>query len=198
MEKSLLLNDVETRRVLSRFNLEPSRRIGRGRFCAVYEKDQGRAVYKLTTSLLQRESLRDTLTGAHFPKFIEDYGFVGLQSDGKGLYLFTTDRLTPLSKSSSQVKSLAKKLLVWWKDYLWSMNGYYEPTEKSTQLQGLESLEQDTTFPDSFRESIGKIIKLAYEQGDELIFDLHRGNLMSREDELILNDVVVHRDELIA
>ena len=202
---SLKLNDTGTRCVLAQHQLTPARRIGRGQFCAVYE-DGPDAVIKLTTDSIQLESVRDYLIGPHFPKMLDNYGYVGEQFSGDlSLLMFKSERLNPTRMADLATKRLVRKVMAS-VDRFWSsqeaINRYNKrgrPADKlaSRSEATLEQLAEDTDLPLSVREAFQALLNMALNY-QNIVLDMHGANLMVRgRDELIFNDVVVSGELLV-
>jgi len=197
----LRLSDVGTRQVLKQYDLKAEHRLGRGKFCAVYEAGPN-AVNKLTADNIQLESIRDFMTGEHFPTLLSTEGYVGDQYQlDASLYLFQTEKLRPVREGSTATRKLARKILAT-VDNFWgssrSVNHAYSKPNVSlaTKLSmraeaSIEQLAQCTEFPESIRTAFEKI-RTMMENYENLTIDFHSGNLMVRgTDELIFNDVIV-------
>lgn len=196
---SLRLNDCGTRFVLAQRQLTPARRIGRGQFCAVYD-DGPEAVIKLTTDSIQLESVRDYLIGPHFPKMLDNYGYVGEQYSGElSLLMFKSERLKPTRMADLPTKRLVKKVMRS-VDRYWCSN---ETIKRSSAKHSntarlvsrteatLEQLIEDQELPASVREAFEDLLRMAMDY-QNIVLDMHGANLMVRgADELIFNDVVV-------
>lgn len=202
---SLKLNDTGTCCVLAQHQLTPARRIGRGQFCAVYE-DGPDAVIKLTTDSLQLESVRDYLIGPHFPKMLDNYGYVGEQFSGDlSLLMFKSERLNPTRMADLTTKRLVRKVMSS-VDRFWSsqeaINRYNKRGRTADKLASrseatLEQLAEDTDLPLSVREAFQALLNMALNY-QNIVLDMHGANLMVRgRDELIFNDVVVSGELLV-
>lgn len=107
----LLLTDPGTKRALKRPELAGLPRCGRGKFSVVYDK--GDTVVRLTTDRIAYDLLSgDYARGPHFPKLINDYGYIGDQIDGdRGLYMVETEKLVGLTGNIAarrQVKAIQR------------------------------------------------------------------------------------------
>lgn len=202
----LQLSDFGTKSVLRKFNLTPARRIGRGQFCSVYE-DGPDKVLKLTCDVIQFESIRDYMEGPHFPSMMENFGCVGTQGRHKrDLFLFQTERLTPLKSAPPATKKLARQLLKTVRDHWTSdaaLNRATHCHRFSEMLQArsdvvLEQVMQDTRLPQSLRYAFELLARMKSDYGS-VSLDVHGANLMVRDDgELVLNDVVTDSEMLAA
>lgn len=202
---SLKLNDTGTRCVLAKHQLTPARRIGRGQFCAVYE-DGPNAVIKLTTDSLQLESVRDYLVGPHFPKMLDNYGYVGEQFSGDlSLLMFKSERLNPTRMADLATKRLVRKVRssvdrFWFSPEV--INRYNKRGRTADKLASrseatLEQLAEYTDLPLSVREAFQALLNMALNY-QNIVLDMHGANLMVRgTDELIFNDVVVSGELLV-
>lgn len=196
----LNLTDFGTRKVLRKYGLTAARKIGRGEFCAVYE-DSPTTVLKLTADAIQLESVRDYLVGVHFPKLIENEGYVGEQSKGeRSLFLFKAERLKPVREADPSTRKLARQVL----KAVEKANSSDEAINRSNvqhtrfaytqslRAQAtLELLMEDETLPASIREAFEDIHRMTLNYND-LVIDFHGPNLMVRgNDELVFNDVIL-------
>lgn len=202
MHRYLNLTDWGTKAALREHRLTTLNRIGRGSFCAVY--DGGDHVKKLTSDAIQYESIRDYLSGEHFPQLLQNHyhGYAGTQrKEDADLYLFSTEKLLPLAKAPKSVRALAYQLCRKTDEY-WisskSMKQYnllnFNYTEQSKET--LERLSEDGSFPSSLRASFEDLYRLLGDFGGQPRLDMGRSNLMTRGDTLVLNDVVFDAEKL--
>jgi hypothetical protein len=93
----LLLADRGTKAAIKHPELDGLPRIGRGKFSVVFDK--GETVVRLTADRIVYDLLSSNYArGPHFPKLVNDWGYVGEQHDGQhGLYMFETEKLVGLT-----------------------------------------------------------------------------------------------------
>ncbi|HDR9103546.1 hypothetical protein [Paraburkholderia sp. A3RO-2L] len=195
----LKLNDFGTRRVLSQFHLTAGRRIGKGQFCAVYE-DGPDAVFKLTTDAIQLESVRDYLGGVHFPKMLDNIGYVGEQHVNElSLFLFKSERLKPLREADVATRKLGRKVIRVVHECLSNRLtkskvpalGPFKAKQAQRTLAALEQLAENADLPETMREAFEDIHRMVRDY-DGLVIDFHGANLMVRgADEIVFNDIIV-------
>ncbi len=197
---SLKLNDPGTRQVLHRYDLKATHRIGRGQFCAVFD-DGPQSVLKLTSDPIQMESVRDYLSGEHFPLLTENIGYVGEQLAGEmSLMLYRSERLKPLREADRPTKRLARKVITavdqhWHSSTAVNKSNVRGPLSRSMAIRSqvvVEQLTEDATLPSSLREAFVDLQRMMWDY-DDLSLDFKGNNLMVRNgNELVLNDVVMN------
>ncbi|MBU9200455.1 hypothetical protein KTD31_03680 [Burkholderia multivorans] len=195
----LKLNDFGTRKVLSQFDLTAARRIGKGQFCAVYE-DGPDAVFKLTTDAIQLESVRDYLGGVHFPKMLDNIGYVGEQHMNElSLFLFKSERLKPLREGDAATRKLGRQVIRIVGQCLSNrvtqskvpVRGSFKAKQAHRTLAALEQLTDNKALPETMREAFEDIQRMVRDY-DGLVIDFHGANLMVRgTDEIVFNDIIV-------
>jgi len=193
------LSDGGTRRVLSQFDLTTSRRIGKGQFCVVYE-DGPDAVLKLTTDPIQLESVRDYLGGVHFPKLLDNFGYVGEQHINEcSLFLFKSERLKPMRHADAATRKLARKVLSLVDSSLSNRDtqrrvprrGTFASKQSERCVAALENLMECKDVPETMRVAFEDIHRMVRNYND-LVIDFHGCNLMVRgTDEIVFNDIIV-------
>lgn len=171
--------------------------IGRGTFCAVYDK--GDTVLKLTCDEMQYYYSTDYCRpqGRHFPRLIKDHGEIGEQGE-LGLYLFEVEKLKPVKRKLCSERT--------WKTYnnlIQKANSYYNPfvftrgmsiSDESRVV--LEKLAEDKSFSAGLRDALNDVAYFIGNYG--AISDMHRGNVMLRGQTIVLNDVVCDGEMLSA
>lgn len=185
MSTILKLRDTNVRQALRHPALTGLTRLARGAFCVVY--DNGDTVLKLTCDAKQYGLYADAYSpeGPYFPTLVKSYGDVGETYDGLTLYLVEMEKLQPVSSGSSELRSLAKKL-IWHIDCL---NCY-----GSSPYKVLNGIVKDEAFPQDLRDAFDALETFVsnYSCG----IDFHSENLMRRGEQLVLNDVIVDHEAL--
>lgn len=202
----LRLNDPGTRQVLVKHQLTADRRIGRGAFCAVYE-DGPTSVLKLSSDSVQLDAARHYLEGVHYPKMVEDIGYVGTQLRGDiDLVLFKAERLNPTRLADAATRKLARKIqksVFFGCDEpaaraAYSKRGTQSEKNSARSLVVLQQLVDNKSFPISIHEAFLELQRLAWDYSN-LFLDFAGANLMVRgTDELVFNDVFANGDLFFA
>lgn len=202
---SLRLSDFSTRAVLRQYGLTTQRRLGRGKFCAVYD-DGPETVIKLTADPIQLESVRDYLKGIHYPKMVANLGCVGEQhAYDMNLYLFKSERLKPTCEADLATRRLARTVIrtldtLWSSDSAINKSNVKRPPAERLALRSAATLEmavESQELPLSTREALQELLFMMGNYNG-LTLDFHGANLMVRgTDELVFNDVVVDAELLL-
>lgn len=200
--KILKLNSPGTVDALRLPEFEGLKLIGRGAFCAVFDK--GDTVLKLTADSVQSEFQRfgsDSEIPC-FPKLVQYHGEVGKQGD-LPLYMMEVEKLSPFGKRATVsnkawgdrklLMSAAKEhhldeALKHWK----IKNPIHYNTMIGTGV--LQKLSEDERLSPLLRDACEWLAGFLSNYSASI--DFHNGNFMLRGDEIVLNDVVADNETL--
>lgn len=170
--------------------------IGRGMFCAVFDK--GETVLKLTADRIQYGFYTDYTapTGDHYPRLVENYGEVGEQHEHM-LYLIEMEKLTKIGRRADcpdlaweQRKAIISISEEWRAKHVWKHSHVKNPIHycRVTDLAVLNAMSKDERLDESMRTVCEELAMFVsdYDAG----LDLHRGNFMLRGETLVFNDVM--------
>lgn len=198
----LLLNDRGTKAALKLPELAGLPRIGRGKFSVVFDK--GDTVMRLTTDRTAYDLLTsDYARGPHFPKMMNDYGYVGEQFDGdRSLFLYETEKLVGLTGNIAARRQC--KIIQSMRQRGWDLF-HSDMTESVLTLQHMadsleESLAQDWhALPVTMVDALNTMACFSADHECPML-DFHNGNFMVRPGcgTLVFNDPFADADALTA
>jgi len=194
MPTILKLTDPMVKEAARHPALDGLKRIGRGAFCAVYDK--GDTVVKMTCDPIQYAFTCDAWSpeGPFFPRLVENHFCIGETWKGVPIYLFEVEKLAPVRRDSpAHIKRLARRLIKATADSMWSQasrhrRGSYVNQKRDASMSALQEVIDEGKLPADLLEALQDVH--TFVSNYDAMIDFHGKNLMLRGEQLILNDVV--------
>ena len=200
----LKLNHCGTKRAMLHESLQGLPLIGRGMFCAVF--DRGDTVLKLTADRIQYHFYTDYCapTGDYYPTLVQNHGPVGRQ-DETDLYLVEMEKLTKIglrAECSDRAWIQRRELMKAYERHRCRLVSKFwhilNPVTFSNEVSSatLYEVSSDESLEEDIRDLCGELSTFVSDYACSA--DFHRANFMLRGDQLVLNDVVADVESLCA
>ena len=192
----LKLDHWAVRRAVREHNLNQYPRIGRGTFCAVYDK--GDTVLKLTCDEKAYWFVRDMQdAGPWFPRLIADHHKVAAMGE-RDVYLIEVEKLTRIranSKPWKRVVELGDKLHTQYKSFHNKADLTELDRHRYASVHAFYRMADDDTLDEDTQEAFGRVAQWMsnYECGH----DFSAQNVMLRGTQLVFNDVIADTASLL-